>query len=81
MNIEKQALPVFIDSNTQEPIAILYFNKNRERIVYNLIKSDEESIIELFNQSKTQAQDTPTAPERQIEYFIPSDGVGRLKNK
>ena len=45
--IERQALPVLMDAKG-EPIAIIFFNKNRERIIYTLTKADEDAIIELF---------------------------------
>lgn len=56
--IEKQALPVIIDHATGEPVALIFFNKNRERVIYNLVKSDEDGIIEIFNQFQSSA--TPT---------------------
>jgi len=45
--IEKQALPIILDEQG-EPIALLFFNKSRDRIIYTLKKADEDEIIELF---------------------------------
>lgn len=47
MKIQKQNLPVFIDEN-DEPRALIYFNKNRERIIYNITKAGEDELIELY---------------------------------
>lgn len=44
--VEKQSIPVVIDND--EPIAIIFYNKNRDRIIYRLEKADEESIIDLI---------------------------------
>lgn len=46
--IEKQGIPVIIDPHTSEPIAVIYFSPERERIIYNLTKATEEDIIELL---------------------------------
>ena len=50
--VQKQAIPVVINSNN-EPIAIIYFNRNRERIIYLLEKAGEDEIISLLNHDKT----------------------------
>ena len=44
--VEKMALPVISDNG--EPIAIIFFNKNRDRIIYMLQKADEEEIVGLI---------------------------------
>jgi len=49
MNLEKQSLPVLLDKKTGNPIAIIFFNQNRDRIIYTLSKADEEEIVALFN--------------------------------
>lgn len=46
--VEKQAIPVIIDSKTNEPIAIIFYTQNRERIIYTLTKADEEDIMKLL---------------------------------
>lgn len=46
--VEKIALTVFMGEDN-EPRGFLYFNKNRDRIVYTVAKADEEDIIELLN--------------------------------
>ena len=56
--IEKQALPVVIDLATGEPVAIVYFSPNRERIIYLTRKADEDDIVELL---------TTPPPETQTE--------------
>jgi len=57
--IERQALPVLMDAKG-EPIAIIFFNKSRDRIIYTLTKADEDAIIELFQK---QALDRPNPNE------------------
>ncbi len=47
MKIEKQCVPVFIGENN-EPKAIIFYNINRERIIYKVTKADEEELIELY---------------------------------
>jgi hypothetical protein len=44
--VEKQAVPVVVEND--EPVAIVYYNKNRERIIYILTKADEDEIINLI---------------------------------
>ena len=63
--VEKQALPVIIDTNTGEPIALIFFSPSRERIIYTLKKADEEELVELLTQSPF-TQTTPP-PETQTE--------------
>ena len=58
METQKQGLTVFIDPKTQQPQAILYRNPTTgDWTVYNLIRSDEDGIIELFKQCQP-----PTLP-------------------
>jgi len=47
--LEKQGIPVFIDNITKEPLAILYFNKEKRRSIYLVKEASEEQIIELLN--------------------------------
>lgn len=56
--IEKQGLPVIIDHQTGQPLAIIFFSKDRERIIYILSKATEEDIIELLKGTPA----TPTLP-------------------
>lgn len=53
--IEKQGVPVIIDPNTKEPVALIYFSKDRERIIYLLSKATEEDIIELLTGTNPQS--------------------------
>lgn len=45
--VEKVSVSLFI-SDENEPIAMVYFNKNRERVIYTITKADETEIIALF---------------------------------
>jgi len=65
--IERQALPVLMDA-TGEPLAIIFFNKSRDRIIYTLTKADEDAIVELFQK---QALDRPNPNE------TAGDGAGK----
>ena len=52
--VEKQAIPIVIDENNN-PIAVVYFNKGRDRIIYMLKKANEDEIVALLtptNESK-----------------------------
>jgi len=56
--VQKQALPVVINDQG-DPIALVYFSQQRERIVYILQKADEEQIISLLTtDTNKQARDT-----------------------
>jgi hypothetical protein len=44
--VEKQSIPVVIEN--EEPIAIVFYNKNRDRIIYMLEKAGEDDIIDLL---------------------------------
>jgi hypothetical protein len=44
--VEKQVIPVVIEND--EPIAIVFYNKNRDRIIYMLEKANEDDIINLI---------------------------------
>lgn len=46
--IEKLGVPVIVNDKN-EPIALIYFSQDRERIIYLLKKADEDEIINLFN--------------------------------
>lgn len=46
--VEKQALPVILDQNTGEPIALIFFSKDRKRIIYTLSEAGEEDIMQLL---------------------------------
>lgn len=62
--IEKQGLTVFIDNDTKEPVAVIYFSQSRERIIYTLTKATEEDIIELFSKPSVPVwrPEPPTLP-------------------
>lgn len=47
MKNEKQSLRIFLDENG-EPKAIIFFNKNRDRVIYVLSKADEDQIVDLL---------------------------------
>lgn len=49
--IEKQAIPVIKDKDN-EPVAIVYFSQDRERIIYILHKADEDEIVQLLSLSQ-----------------------------
>lgn len=53
--VEKQAIPVIKDKDN-EPVAIIYFSPNRERIIYVLRKADEDEIVTLLS-----IQNNPTS--------------------
>lgn len=52
MKSEKQSLTVFLDEE-ENPRAILFYNKNRDRILYTTVKADEEQIVELLENKYT----------------------------
>lgn len=45
--IQKANISLFIDDQN-EPIGMIYFNKNRERVIYMIDKADEDQITGLF---------------------------------
>ena len=47
MTIEKCSVPIVSDDKG-EPIALVYFSKNRERVIYTLVKADEDTIVKLL---------------------------------
>jgi hypothetical protein len=44
--VEKMALPVVVEND--EPVAIVFYNKNRDRIIYILEKAGEDDLISLL---------------------------------
>ncbi len=46
--IEKASIPLFLN-DTNEPAGLIYYNKNKERVIYIVHKTSEEEIINLFN--------------------------------
>ncbi len=44
--VEKQVTPVVIDDD--EPKAIIFWNKNRDRVIYMTVKASEEEMMELI---------------------------------
>lgn len=44
--VEKQAVPVVLVDG--EPVAIIFYNKNRDRVIYMLSKAGEDEIINLI---------------------------------
>jgi hypothetical protein len=44
--VEKMALPVVVEND--EPKAVIFYNKNRDRIIYILEKAGEDELIELL---------------------------------
>lgn len=59
--VQKQALPVILQDN--DPVAILYFTETRERVLYKLIKADEEDITTLLDFTKTNPDFPKTKPK------------------
>lgn len=45
--ITKAHISIFLDDQN-EPCGLIYFNKNRERVIYLVDKADEEQIVGLF---------------------------------
>lgn len=45
--ISKAHVSMFLDDK-DEPCGLIYFNKNKERVIYLVAKADEEEIITLF---------------------------------
>lgn len=41
--VEKCALPVFLNEEGQ-PIGLIFFSKNRERVIYQVKKANEDQI-------------------------------------
>jgi len=48
MTVIKQGIPV-IFNDKGEPVAVIFFSQNRDRIIYMIEKADEEEIISLIN--------------------------------
>lgn len=48
--VEEQVLPVIIEND--DPVAIVFYNKKRDRIIYMLEKANEDDIISLFDDNK-----------------------------
>lgn len=44
--VEKMALPVVVEND--EPKAVIFYNKNRDRIIYILEKAGEDDLIALL---------------------------------
>lgn len=44
---QKQSVTVFLDASN-EPVGLIYFSKDRERIIYSMQKADEEEIVNMF---------------------------------
>lgn len=53
--IEKQSIPVFLDEDG-EPTAIIFYTKNRERVIFLVKKADEDEIIALFEGKNTKVK-------------------------
>lgn len=47
MKAEKQSIPIFIDEEG-EPKAFIFYNKNRDRIIYTVTKAGEDELIEIL---------------------------------
>ena len=45
--VEKQSLPVVLNDRN-EPMAVIVFNENRDRVIYLLEKAGEDDIIKLL---------------------------------
>lgn len=44
-------MPVIMEGN--EPVAIVFHNKNRDRVIYTVSKAGEDEIINLFESNET----------------------------
>ncbi len=53
--VEKQIIPVVTENDN--PVAIVFFNKNRDRIIYMLKKASEDDIINLISKSNKLKKD------------------------
>lgn len=51
--VEKQCIPVVLDEQG-EPIAIIFYNKHRDRVIFTTKSADEDEIIDLI-----ECKDTP----------------------
>ena len=49
--IEKQAIQVIMDEN-RNPLAIIFVNKDRKRIICNTQEADEDEIVNLLTTSQ-----------------------------
>jgi hypothetical protein len=49
--IQKQSIPVVMDEKG-DPVAIVFYNTNRDRIVYVVEKAGEDDLIELLGNKK-----------------------------
>ena len=45
--VDRQSVPIVIDDG--EPVAIVYLNRNRDRVIYSLEKANEDRIVELLS--------------------------------
>ena len=45
--VQKMALPVVVDEKG-ELVALIFYNKNRDRIIYTVQRASEDEIIELL---------------------------------
>ena len=57
--IERQNIPI-IKNEEGDAIAIIFFNKNRDRIINLVTKADEDQIINLFQQTDTKIKEKKT---------------------
>lgn len=46
-NVQKVCVPVVLDEKGN-PIAIVFLNSNRDRVIYMCEKADEDQIVELL---------------------------------
>ena len=44
--VEKQSVPVVITDD--EPVAMIFYNKHRDRVIYMLERASEEDLIDLI---------------------------------
>jgi hypothetical protein len=54
--IQKQSIPVIMDEDGN-PVAIVFYNKNRDRIVYVVEKAGEDELIELLGKHEQKNND------------------------
>lgn len=63
MTTEKQGLPVIMDNNGN-PIAVIFFNQSRDRIIYMLNKASEDDIMSLLTMDRAgNSKKTEPTPE------------------
>lgn len=51
--IQQQSIPIILDKD-ENPLAFIYYSKNRERVIYLIRKPSEEELVELLESLKNE---------------------------